>query len=327
MKQKLIIIFSLVLLLAVIGYMVADLFFSSGDQENPYDYGLSELRKSDTSLICYREIFQFTPGLSEVFGIATDPADHIYVTGSNGVEIYSSDGKLISHLPFHDTAYCITVAPDGKILLGMTDHVAIMSNQGEIINRWKRETANSILTGIATNGTDIFVADAGEKIVYRYDRNGDLLNRIGEKDTLKGVPGFVIPSPYFDLGLGRDEELWVVNSGRHLFEAFRPDGTLISVWGSTSMETEGFCGCCNPSNFAILSDGSFVTSEKGIERVKIYKPSGEFKCIVAGPDQFEEGTRGLDLAVDSKDRILLLDPWRTQVRIFIHKEISADEKE
>ncbi|MBE0646612.1 MAG: hypothetical protein IH596_02390 [Bacteroidales bacterium] len=325
MKQRMILIASLVLLLAVIGYMVYDLFFSESDRStNPYDYGLAELRKSDSALIHYNEVQQFSIGLSEVYGIATDPAGRIYVTGADIVEVFSPEGELLSTFPFQDTAYCITISPDGTILLGMEDHLEFMSPQGEIINRWKPVSEKSILTSVATDGTDVFIADAGEKIVYRFNMKGELINRIGEKDSLAGIPGFVIPSPYFDLGLGRDGELWVVNSGRHLFEAFRPDGTLISTWGQPSMEVEGFCGCCNPSHFVILSDGSFVTSEKGIERVKVYLPSGEFSCLVAAPNQFDEGTRGMDLALDPNGRIILLDPWRSQVRIFVHKEDESD---
>ncbi|MBC8315536.1 MAG: NHL repeat-containing protein [Bacteroidetes bacterium] len=327
MKQQLIIITALILLIAGIGYLVIDLFYSeSGASDNPYAYGLNELRKSDSSLIDYQEIQHFPAGLSEVYGIAADPANRIYVTGANGVEIYSPGGEKISEFSFPDTAYCIAVTPDGNLLLGMVDHIEIMTPGGEILSRWKPESEASVLTSVATDGTDIFVADAGKKIVYRYDREGTLLNRIGKKDSLKGIPGFVIPSPYFDLGIGRDDELWVVNSGRHLFEAFRPDGSLISTWGKTSTGVEGFCGCCNPSNFAMLSDGSFVTSEKGIERVKVYLPSGEFKCLVAAPDQFDQGTRGIDLAVDSEERILVLDPWRNQIRIFIKKGENNDEK-
>ena len=88
------------------------------------------------------------------------------------------------------------------------------------------------------------------------------------------------------------------------------------------MSMEGFCGCCNPSNFAMLSDGSFVTSEKGIERIKVYGPGGIFRNVVAGPDSFIEGTRGIDLAVDAQDRILALDPEKKQIRIFTLKKTA-----
>ena len=93
-------------------------------------------------------------------------------------------------------------------------------------------------------------------------------------------------------------------------------GEMVSSWKRTSMQLDGFSGCCNPSHIAMLSNGSFVTSEKGIERVKIHLPSGEFSCVVASPDQFEPETRGLDLAVDSEDRIFVLDPKKKLVRIY-----------
>ena len=78
-------------------------------------------------------------------------------------------------------------------------------------------------------------------------------------------------------------------------------------------------GLKNPTHIAVLSDGSFVSSEKAIPRVKIYSQTGVFSCIVAGSDKFDEGTKGLDLAVDSKNKIYVLDPVRKQIRIFEKK--------
>ena len=85
------------------------------------------------------------------------------------------------------------------------------------------------------------------------------------------------------------------------------------------MEIEGFAGCCNPSHFVILENGSFVTAEKGIARIKIYNRLGNLESVVAGPDQFIEGTVDLDLAVDSKQRIFAMDQKKKAVRIFSKK--------
>ena len=153
-------------------------------------------------------------------------------------------------------------------------------------------------------------------MVLRCDKDGNLRLKIGEKDPARAIPGFVIPSPYFDVKTDPKGTIWVANTGRHLLEHFDKDGNLLGSWGEATMTMEGFCGCCNPSNFAFLPDGSFVTSEKGIERIKIYNPDGKFRFLVAGPSAFTEGTKGLDLAVDSKGRIVVLDPERKQVRIF-----------
>lgn len=307
-------------MLVIVFFITKDLFSPKGDDNtNPYEYNLEKLKKSDSLNVAYQEIKQVSPGLDEIYGIAVDLSNRIYVAGSNGVEIYDNIGKLEKRIPLDGTARCITVDPSGKIFLGMEDHIEILDNSGKHIGKWKSEGKSSILTSIAVTPADVFVADAGEKIVYHYDHTGKLINRIGEKDPHKEIPDFVVPSPYFDLGIGLKGELWVVNPGRHRFEQFTNSGDLISSWGMASMAVEGFCGCCNPSHFAILSDGSFVTSEKGIERIKVYKSNGDFKCLVATPDAFKEGTRGLDIAVDSKDRIFVLDPEKHQIRVFVMK--------
>jgi hypothetical protein len=201
----------------------------------------------------------------------------------------------------------------------MEDHIEIFDITGKRIGKWKPESKSSILTSIAVTPTAVFVADAGEKLVYHYDHKGKLINRIGEKDLQNNIPGFVIPSQYFDLGISHTGLLWIVDPGRHALMNFSYDGKVISSWSKASMGVDGFCGCCNPSNFAFLSDGSFITSEKGIERIKVYLPEGTYKYLVATPDSFEEGTKGLDLAVDSQDRILVLDPVKKKVRFFVKK--------
>lgn len=93
---------------------------------------------------------------------------------------------------------------------------------------------------------------------------------------------------------------------------------------------EGFCGCCNPVNFAILADGSFVTCEKGIARVKIYAPDGSFVGVVAGPQQLvaDGASRvcetvaqcqagGFDVAADNQGKVYVLDTIKGVVRMFV----------
>jgi hypothetical protein len=320
MKRKFILTGSLVLLLALILFMAWDMFYNKPqDNVNPYAYDLKSFKSGDTSLILYSEVRHITPGLSVLHGIALDRSDHIYICGENKVEIYDPAGRLDNEFPIEGTAQCIQVAADGKIYLGMQDHLEIFDHRGMLLKKWKSFGDKSIITSIAVTDKYVFIADAGNKVAWVYDLSGHFLKKTGEKDPEKGIPGFVIPSPYFDLGMGRNGELWIVNPGRHRLEKYNYDGDLISSWGAASMTMEGFCGCCNPSDFAMLSDGSFVTSEKGIERIKLYWPDGTFRGVVAGPDAFIEGTRGLDLAVDSKDHIFVLDPEKKQVREFAVK--------
>jgi len=316
MKQKLIIISAIILLLTLVAFMVKDFFFSKPESRNPYEFELNTVRTGDASMAAYKETGKFKTTLEEIHGIATDNSGRIYVSGSDGVEIFEASGKVETKFEINDTAQSITLSENGNIFLGIRDHVEIWTNTGKQLSTWASFGPEAVITSIAVEGNDIFIADAGQKVVYRCDLKGNLINKIGLKDPATGVPGFIIPSPYFDLGISIDGNLWVVNPGRHSFEKYSFDGTLLTSWAKASMAMEGFCGCCNPSNFAFLNDSLFVTSEKGIERIKIYNTDGTFLAVVATPDQFEEGTTGLDLAVDSQKRILVLDPVKKLVRIF-----------
>jgi hypothetical protein len=320
MKQKIIILAVLALLLVLIVFAVKDFFFSKPGNTNPYQFELNKVRTGDTSMAAYTETGQIKTTLEEIHGLATDASGNIYVSGKNGVEIFDTEGKALTKLKTDGTAQCIATGENGNLYLGMQDHVEIWNKAGKQLAKWNSPAAKSYFTSIAVKGNNIFVADAGQKVVYRFDEKGNLVNKIGLKDPATGVPGFIVPSPYFDLGISKDGFLWVVNPGRHSFEKYSFDGALLSAWGKASMAMEGFCGCCNPSNFAFLNDSLFVTSEKAIERVKIYNPDGSFRCVVATPDQFEEGTKGLDLAVDDQNRILVLDPVKMLVRIFEPKK-------
>jgi len=321
MKRKIILSGALILLLAVILFMAWDMFLNKPNAGvNPYQYDLKSFKTADTSLIRYVEVQQIIPGLDSLHGIATDRSDRIFICAENGVEIFDHNGRVESEFAVQGTANCLFADTNDHIYLGMQDHVEIFTRTGTQLMKWKSCGNDAIITSIAVRGMDAFLADAGNKVVYQYDLKGNILKKIGIKDPARNIPGFVVPSPYFDLGIGIDRALWVVNPGRHHFEKYNQDGDLISQWGKSSMAMEGFCGCCNPSNFAILPDGSFVTSEKGIERVKVIGPDGAFKCVVAGASSFIEGTKGLDIAVNSVGNILVLDPEKNMIRIFALKK-------
>ncbi len=318
MKQKIIIWASIVLLLVVVAFMVMDFFFQpKSSNENPYEYKMDKLKYIDTSLIKYKPVATITPDLMQIHAICIDKNDDVYIAG-DGVTIFDSDLKSVSSFADGNEVHCIAIA-DGNIYLGIQDHIEIFDVKGKSVASWKAVNEKSVLTSIAISDKFVYVADAGNRIVYQYNKSGELVKEIGKKNAEKGIQGFVIPSPYFDLLIGREGELWVVNPGRHQFESYNENGDQISSWAKTSMSIEGFSGCCNPSNIAMLSDGSFVTSEKGIERVKIHHPWGEFNSVVASPESFVEGTQGIDLAVDSKDRIYVLDPEKKEINIYIKK--------
>jgi hypothetical protein len=50
--------------------------------------------------------------------------------------------------------------------------------------------------------------------------------------------------------------------------------------------------------------------------VKSYEAKGAFAGVVAGPDRFDDGATGLDLAAAPGGRVFVLDPKRRAVRVF-----------
>jgi hypothetical protein len=289
------------------------------NQENPFEYDLENFKKSDASLNHYSEVGRIRTELQNVYGVAIGPDDQIYVSGDDSVLVFDENGILQSEISSVGTARCLTVDGNQDVYLGMEEHVEVYDREGEKKASWLSLGDAAIITSIAVSKNSVFVADAGNKIIWKFDKFGNRLIRIGEKNDAKDIPGFIIPSPFFDVAIDPDGFLWVANTGRHSLENYTEDGDFRTSWGEFGMEMERFCGCCNPSHFTILEEGSFVTSEKGIARVKVSNRLGELVSVVAGPDQFIEGTVGLDLAINSSQKIFVLDPFQKLVRIFEKK--------
>ncbi|HPG37873.1 MAG TPA: hypothetical protein PLP19_07295 [bacterium] len=287
--------------------------------DNPFEYDIETYRHVPEEMIRYTQIRQIPVNLDKLLALAVAADKRICVSGDNKILQYDADGKIARSFNLTASAQCLAIASNYRLFLGVGNHIEIYDTTGALVKRWPPFDANSFITSLAVTHEAVFAADAGKLIILRYDLNGNLLNKIGEKDTTRDIPGFIIPSPYFDVAVDPDGFIWGANTGRLLLENFTPEGGPRSHWGTSSMRIEGFSGCCNPSHFAILSDGSFVTAEKGLERVKIYDRAGQFIAVVAQPSLFRQGTAGLDLAVDSDDCIYVLDSGARQVRIFQHK--------
>jgi hypothetical protein len=295
-----------------------------------FTYDLEELDTIDPNLILYKESARVVDtGFSESHGIAVSPKGSIYVAGDKAIRKLAENGNTLSEIKLADTPTCLTVDDDGKTYIGMKDYVQVYDDRGKQLAIWQNLGKDTVLTSIAVSKNDVFVADAGNRIIHRFDTTGKLINRIGAKDKNRNIPGFFIPSPHFDIAVASDGLLRVVNPGNHRIEAYTFNGDLEFSWGKFSnVNIEGFCGCCNPVNFAILSDETFVTCEKGLVRVKIYNQNGIFIGVVAGSKQLtgkagricnipaECQSRAFDVAVDSHDRIFVLDTNKNIVRIF-----------
>ncbi|MHC4119970.1 MAG: NHL repeat-containing protein [Planctomycetota bacterium] len=295
-----------------------------------FKYDIAKLAHIDPKLILYEESAeQIDTGFTAAKSIAVDAEGSVYVAGDKAIRAFSASGDLLAEITLAQSPGCLAVAADGAIYVGLGDHVEVYGAGNKPLASWRSLGPKAILTSIVVSQDDVFVADAGNRVVVRYDREGNIVGRIGTKDPERNVPGFVIPSAYFDLALSGDGLLRAVNPGYLRVDAYTFDGDFEFSWGHHSVEIDGFCGCCNPVNIAVLPEGGFVTCEKGLVRVKIYDSQGEFQGVVAGPAQLvrdgdvrvcdlpeECQAGGFDVAVDSTGRVYVLDTIKNVVRVF-----------
>lgn len=292
---------------------------AKNDEENPFAYDLKSFEGSGAELVHYSEVGRIKIELPKVSGIAVGPDDAIYVSGEDAVLVFHPDGTGRASIATKGLVRCVAVGENNDLYLGKGDHVEIYDRQGKKKAAWESLGEEAIITSIALSKEAVFIADAGNRVVWKFDESGTMIKRIGDKNEAKDIPGFVIPSPYFDVAIDSDGFLWVANTGRHSVENYTAEGDFRTSWGESGMEIQSFSGCCNPTHFVLLEDGSFVTSEKGLVRVKVYNRIGRLVSVVAPTEQFIEGTVGLDLAVDSSQKIYVLDPPQKLVRVFAKK--------
>lgn len=293
---------------------------------SPQPYDLEKLRKVDPKLIHYELAGTFRAPHDEPQRIVFGPGETLWVTSGKWISSLDAQGELIKEWAAADIVRSLAVAKDGVVYAGLRDHVEVFDGKGKRQAAWNSPAAKAWLTGVAVGEQDAFASDAGNRVVYHYDRSGKLLGRLGEKDATRKIPGFVVPSPYFDLEIGGDNLLWVANPGRSQVEGYTFSGNLETSWGEPSFGIAGFCGCCNPSYFTLMPDGRFVTSEKGLARVKIYSAKGRFECVVAGPEAFPKYSENLnsnsipvDVAVDGSGRVFVADTLGNEIRIYKRK--------
>ncbi|MBN1442652.1 MAG: hypothetical protein JXA90_08085 [Planctomycetes bacterium] len=290
-------------------------------------YDVSRYTAIDPALIEYEPAGRIETGLEVVRAVAAGPNDRVLVAGDQAVAILDRRGGERGRLECSAPPRCLAVAPGGGIHVGLRDRIETRGAGGELLSIGESLGPRTLLTSIAVAGGDLYAADAGERTVWHLRVSGEKIGRIGDRSEETNAPGFKIPSPFFDLAMAPDGLLRVVNPGRHQIEAYNPDGTMELAWGKASFRIDGFIGCCNPVHIAILPGGEFVTSEKGAPRVKLYDSQGEFRCVVAGPQQLGADGAARDLAVDREGRILVLDPPTRSVLVFVRKRESPERGE
>jgi hypothetical protein len=319
MNRRLIILVSVILFGIIVLLVVLDIRKNRTDArpDNPYGLNLDEFSLVDSALIQWREVLQMTLNDTEKRGIAFG-MEKIWLIGDNYLQVISTEGEQLMKKELSGSPSCITIY-HSDIYIGFTDHIRSYDYEGKEKLVWASPGDSTFLTSLAVKDSFLYAADAGKRRVLQYHTDGTLLAIFDGRREAGDIHGFIVPSPYFDLGIAPDGELWVVNPGNMALENYTPEGRLRGFWNKTGADINGFSGCCGPAQIAIMPDGSFVTAEKGLVRIKIHRASGELESVVAPPSLFVNSSHAPDLAVGSRGEIYALDFDSKMIRVFERK--------
>ena len=303
--------------------------------DSRFVYDISEFETTDPDLLLYDPGEMIPTGFQRSKRIETAPGNRYLVAGDRSVKFFAADGTPEGEIALTAAPHCLFVSGDDELMVGHAKEFVVYDFAGAEKWRSPRFPQRTYLTSIAATKDSIYLSDGGNREVLICDRkSGAVVDQFGKKGDSKNNPGFAVPSPYFDLQVGDDDQLIVVNPGRLRVETYTLDGRFQSSWGGPGMKVDKFCGCCNPVYFTVMPDGNLMTSEKGLARVNIYDREGNFKGAVAGPETLVDDKElakracadcsvgaGFDVAVENETgRVLVLDPFRMAVRTFTPKE-------
>lgn len=307
---------------------IAGAFFSFSDaarganegrkpQRAPSNSGAgAKERGADNPGFNYEQLGDLKTGFQRsISDIAVGPEDSIFALGDGEIRVFSSAGKEIRRWKAPENAACIAVGVNGRICIGTTDRVYILTADGRVEKSFGAGEPGraAIITAIKWTHRDILVADAAERCIVRFDINGKRLGEIGKDEKMRG---FILPNKSLDVDVNPAGLVVATDSGRHRISSWTIEGAPVRYFGKFGMlKAEDFVGCCNPVNVALGPDGKVVTAEKMVTRVKVYDSEGNLQAQI-GPGPFDPKCTHLYLTVDSRGRIYVADPVRLAVKIF-----------
>jgi len=247
-------------------------------------------------------------------GLAVDAHDRLYAVGDSKVVVFTPQGKALKTWMTERPGFCAAVSPDEKIYVGEQGQVQVFDAEGKLLDTWRDEQRMQLVCSIDFASDAVLLADVGQRCIRRYDKTGRHVGDIGRDNRMKG---FLIPNRQLDFVVDAKNVIHACNPGKHRVEHYSLEGKLLGRFGrfGGGSDPTGFTGCCNPTNVALLSGGRFAVTTKAEPLVKIYSPEGKMLALFGAGD-FDPGCKNMDAAVDSTDRIYVIDTVNLRIIVY-----------
>lgn len=300
-KRNILALFSLVIILAFIGYIIYD---TVKIDRKPADT-ISSI--NDNGPADKWEITRVIDTQDRLKAVTVSSDGDVYAGGDSFIHCYNNQMSRLWQTETHEKITALAIYGD-TLFATSEELIYLISPGGEMISEWGPYDENCIITSISANKNYLAIADAGNKIVFIIKKDGEVHSMVGHF-----VEKLLIPSPYFDVCLTDDDKLYMAHTGKSRIELRTIEGLLVSSLGTSGSAYDSFCGCCNPAHFTVVPQG-FITAEKGINRIKILEPAGVFIEYVSSVNDF---VASAPLDVASADGKTIYGAYTADSKIYV----------
>lgn len=258
----------------------------------------------------YRRTFGFLAP-DEVTAFEMNKGNVILAT-ENQIYIYGISGELQQNFPVASDVRDLAVYEDQLYVL-FPARVEVYDMQGDLQKDWDACSDNSDYCSFAVFDGGVFVTDASNKNICKYELDGTLSRFINSPE------GFIVPSYSFGITT-MDGAIYVSNPGRHKIEQYTAAGDFVTSFGKAGAEDGAFSGCCNPVQLTTTSTGEILTSEKGVPRISCYSKDGQFRSVLLDQQALGGGHNAYDMRVYN-DKLIVVGGKKVSVFQY-NKQVS-----
>jgi len=255
----------------------------------------------------------------ELRGVWVDQAGLVHAVGDNEVKVFSEVGELQRRWATAKPGYCVAVTDDGTVYVGEVGQIEKFDSTGHPVGIWRDDERLGVVTAIDFFGDYVIVADALDRCIRRFDKSGKWINNIGKDNKTKG---FLMPNRHLDFRVDGEGIIHACNPAKFRVERYTLEGELLGHFGKFgTRRVEDFPGCCNPTNMTLDGKGHVFVTEKAGPRMKVFDSDGRLVAWV-GNDAFDPNCKNMDLAVDGKGLVYVVDTMRLHICVFAPDDVG-----
>lgn len=206
--------------------------------------------------------------------------------------------------------------------------IVVFDRDGKYLRRIGSEKAFDRLASVTVDpkGERVYVVDIGGVSSERHRvrvfdaRSGEHLFDIGQRGA--GGGEFNLPR---DLAVGREGQLYVVDSGNFRVQVFDANGRYLHAFGTVGRQPGNFA---RPKEIAADRDGNVYVVDTAFANFQIFSAEGDLLMFVGERSEKDGPAKYMlpsGIYVDEDGRVYMVDQWFRKVDVFRPAALKASE--